>query len=150
MALNFNNDEEIFGIKVDDKAKYYLQETRRWTKFVGIIFAISMVLICLLMTFMFTIYLPQYMQTPVPNSGAILMVMLLLTAGINFFPIFALLKFGSNINKALKANSQEHFLTALKYLKNMFMYIGIVTIVVILLYGISFAISAMALRGAAQ
>ena len=149
MALNLNDDQEIFGIKVDDKAKYYLLETMRWTKFVGIIFAISMVLICLLMTFMVTIYLPQYMQTSIPNGAAVLTVMLLVIIGMNFFPIFALLKFGSNINKAFKNNSQQHFNQALKYLKNMFMYIGIATIVFILLYGLSFAISAMSLKGAA-
>ena len=150
MSLNLKDDEDIFGIKVDDTAKYYLLETMRWTKFVGILLSIVIVLICLVTTFYLNIYMPQYMQTSLPNGTAISISIftILITLGIYFFPVFALLKFGSNINKAIKTGSQQHFNLALKYMKNLFKYIGIATIVIVLIYAVVFAISAFALRGA--
>ena len=146
MALNFKDDQEIFGLKVDERAKYYLLETMRWTKFMGIIFAIMVILICMLMTFLFTIYLPKYMQTTIPNGNIVLVIILLIICSIHFFPIFSLLKFGAHINKAIKTDNQDHFILALKYLKNLFMYVGIATIAIILLYGVSFTVSALSLR----
>ena len=146
MALNFKDDQEIFGIKVDERAKYYLLETMRWTKFLGIVFAIVILLICMLITFMFTIYLPKYMQTTVPNGNIMLIITLLVIFGINFFPVFSLLKFGTHINKAIKTDNQDHFILALKYLKNLFMYVGIATIALILLYGVTFTVNVLSLH----
>jgi len=143
MAFNFKEEQEIFGLKVDDTAKAYLLETMRWTKFAGIIFSILITLVCMVMAFLMLVYMPVYMPSPVPNATTTLVFMIVFMVGINFYPIFALLRFSSLINKAIAGNNQQQLNHALKYLKNLFRYIGIFTIIFIVLYGLGMGVSFM-------
>jgi hypothetical protein len=143
MALNFKEDQEIFNLKVDDTAKAHLLEMMRWTRFLGILFSISIVLLCAVFAFVMMVYLPG-LQTPVPGASVTVIVMPVLMIGFNFYPIFALLKFSSLIKKAIHDANQQQFNNALKYLKNTFRYIGILTIVLIIIYSAVFALSLMA------
>ena len=136
MAIDFKQNEDLFSLKVDDTAKALFLETMRWTKFVGVIFAILVALVSLIVTFVFTFYMPVYMQTTVPNSSILLLFTLLIMVGTNFYPIFALLKFSSLIKRAVNTGNQQEFNAALKYMKNLFKYIGFFTITFIVMYGL--------------
>jgi len=136
MALDLNRENEIFGLRIDETSKSYLLETMRWAKFAGIIFTVLIMLVSILMIFLVTVLLPEYMDTPMPNALPALMFTLLFGIGINFYPIFALLRFSSLIKKALHNSNQQQFNHALKYMKNLFRYMGVLTIVMIVLYGV--------------
>jgi uncharacterized membrane protein len=140
MALNFKEDQELFSLKVDEAAKAHLLETMRWTKFLGILFIIAIILMCSVLAFVMMIYMPG-MQTPVPYAAASVIFMSLFMTGLNFYPIFALLKFSTLIRSAIADSNQQQFNHALKYLKNMFRYIGVLTITLITIYGLGFGLS---------
>ena len=142
MALDFKEDKEIFSLKVDDVAKAYLLETMRWTKFIGILFSIFLILMCLVFAFVMFVYMPG-LQTPVPNAGLSVTLMSIAMLGFNFYPIFALLRFSSLVRKAIESANQHEFNHALKYLKNLFRYIGIFTIIIIVIYGLGFGLGLM-------
>lgn len=142
MALNFKEEREIFSLNVDETAKAYLQETMRWTKFIGILFAIFLILICMVFAFVMLVYMPG-LQTPVPNAGMAVVFMSVTILGVNFYPVFALLRFSTLVRTAMENANQQEFNHALKYLKNLFKYIGIFTIIMIFFYGIGFAFGLM-------
>lgn len=140
MALNYNEHEEIFNLQVDEISKSHLLETMRWTRFMGIIFSISMVLVCFVLAFVFLVYMPG-MQTPMPYAGVFTIFMCLFIIGINYYPIFAMLKFSSLMKIAIGTSDQHTFNDALRYLKNLFKYIGILTIIIVSFYGLVFILS---------
>jgi len=145
MALNFKEEQEIFSLKVDDTSKSHLLETMRWAKFIGILFSIFVILACALMAFIMLVYMPG-MQTPMPAAGPTVVIISLVMVGVNFYPIFALLKFSVLTKKAINNTNQQQFNTALKYMKNLFRYIGILTIILITFYGVVFLGSLLAGR----
>jgi hypothetical protein len=81
------------------------------------------------------------------TAGTILYVLLIVA--IEFYPIYALLKFSNQIKPALHTSNQEQFNSALGHLKGMFKYIGIIAIIILSLYaiGIIFAIIGTAVSG---
>jgi hypothetical protein len=76
------------------------------------------------------------------------MVVYILVVCLYFYPVFALLKFSNLIKPAVQAANKEQFNNAFRYLKNMFKYIGILTIIFLSFYGIAiiFAVIGIAMR----
>jgi len=128
-------EPSIFGISVDAAARGYLYNTARWAKFIGITYFIVTGLLCLL--FPWLVYeTPTYGTMPDDMKLFLVMFMVVMTLGINFYPLFALLRFSAKIKPALQTENQQQFNAGLCTLKNLFKYIGIATIVFISLYGI--------------
>lgn len=133
MSLNFKENQELFGLNVDETSKAHLLETVRWGKFVGIMFAIFIVL-CTLMVCV------TMLDNPVlpPLSGLLFAV---ICVGVNFYPLFALLKFSALAKNGVVTENQQQFNSALRYLKNLFKYIGIATIVMVLFYAVAIGVA---------
>jgi hypothetical protein len=138
---------DIFKLEVDITAKSYMLETARWAKFLAILGFIFMGL-----GLIFVIFMGSFMTSLGGLYGAmsssILIVYMLLFIGLYFYPVYALLKFSSLVKPALQTANQQQFNEALKYLKNMYKYIGILMIVILALYGVGiiFGIIGAAMR----
>lgn len=135
MENSFREEKSIFNLQVDEVSKSYLLEGARWAKFLAIIGFISiglMVIFGLIGAVAMTSYSSSSPLGFLGGTGILLLYVLL--AAIYFYPIFALFKFSSNIKPAILSSNQAQFNTALRYLKSLFKFLGIFTIIFIALY----------------
>lgn len=126
----------------------YLSEARRWTMFLSIIGFIGIGFMMIAAIFMLTA------SSLIPDlpllGGAALTVFFLLFALLYFFPVYYLLKFSTLSKLAIEGNDSKLLEEAMRYLKMMFKFMGILVIIVLSIYllGIIVAIfgAAFALR----
>jgi len=142
-----NNQElEIFKIEIDETAKSTMLEMSRWTKFLAIMGFIFMGL----MFFIGLILGATYSNinggdTSGTNIGIVVaFLVVLIFAGVYFYPVFALLKYSSLIKAAMRTSDKDQFNRALRYQKNMFKYLGILAIITVSLYGIALVLQVIA------
>lgn len=115
-------------IQIDHISRAYILETVRWTKFLAILGFIFIGL-------MLFIGLSSIMLVAAGSSLSIVAgLWMLLAAAIYLYPIYALIRFSSNMKMAMNASSQLHFNEGLRYQKSMYKYIGIITIITLILY----------------
>jgi hypothetical protein len=144
--VNPQSESGIFNIEVDEVAKATLLETARWTKFLAVIGIVVLSLLLLagisagaIMSSVDSSY--SSMFTAMGTAGMI--TYCLVVIAIQFYPIYAMMKFSTMVKRALNTADKVQFNEALGYLKGIFKYIGIVTIIVISLYGLIFIFAAI-------
>lgn len=144
MAINFKEQEQIFKLEVDEHSKSSFLEMARWTKFLAM-FTFVMMGLALAGGLIGGFILSRFSDAagssaPMAALGAagpaVLVFLILVIAGIYFYPAFALYKYSTHIKTALSTDSKQEFNIAVKYLKNSFKYIGILFIVFIIVYGL--------------
>jgi hypothetical protein len=143
MAINSENDPEIFRLKVDDTTKSFIRGSVGWAKFIAIIFSVLIVLFSGLILFINYIYLPEYIGTGQQMGAGSVIFIIAFIFLFNFFPVFFLVRFCVLVKKAVNSNNQVMFNRSMKFLKFHFMSVGIVVIVFIALYGLGLAVSAI-------
>ena len=138
----------LFSLSIDPLTKAHLQETARWGKFLSIMGFI----LCALIAFGGIYYSTRlssfsrsegYEITPVNAAGLGTIVAFgsIIFGVIYFFPCLFLLRFANQMKTALNANEQQRLNTAFLNLKSMFRYVGIITIIVLAIYGLLVVIS---------
>lgn len=135
----FREEPSVFnGLAIDAAGKSYLQQMARWTKFLAIFYFVITGFFCLLFPYAL---LGTELYSFVPGDVRLGMAVgvVLFTLGINFYPLFALLRFAAKIRPALQSDNQQDLNAAFRMMKNFFMYIGILTILVFVLYGVAIA-----------
>lgn len=148
MENSFRDDKSLFNLQVDETSKAHLREAARWGTFLAIMAFIGMGLALV----MFTVAGAQMATMGGRNSlydvlgvtGTILYFAFII--GIYFYPVYALLRFSSNIKAAVNTADQERFNKGLAYLKGMFKYMGILTIIML---GLSILVVVVAIFAAA-
>lgn len=140
-------EQEIFSIGVDETAKAYLLETARWTKFIAIFLLIVSGLMILLGLGV-AVMLGNSNDSSNPMLAALggvgLAVIYIFFFGLYIYPTWALYKFSKLTNASMNTANQQQFNEALRYQKNMYKYTGILLIIVLALYGISFIFGVIA------
>lgn len=132
-----NKQEHLFNLGIDEIARAHMLETVRWGKFLailGFIFLGLLIVFGLLSGFVLSAF--DQTNTFSAGMGIGMMFVYLLIAGIYFYPTWALYKFSVLSKQALHTYNQHLFNDSLRYLKNVFKFFGIVTIVMLGLYGI--------------
>ena len=129
------------NIQLNNEVNACFLEIGKWSRFLGIIGYIG-IGILLLISFM-TPYFIQLLGTKelaqIPTST--LSTVYFVLAGVYFFPVNYLYKFGTHIKTSLQENDETTFLLALKNLKSHYKFIGVFTLVLISLYGFIFVMS---------
>lgn len=143
MAINLNDDREIFDLKIDVSARKYISGSVNWAKFIAILFTVLLVLFSGLILFVNYYYLPEVMQTGQQWSVGSVTFMISFVFLFNFFPIFYLLRFCSAVKKAMQTNDQVLFTKALRFLRNHFRAVGIAFIVFVGLYILGSVVTAI-------
>lgn len=121
---------DIFHLEIDETAKASMLETARWSKFLTIVFFIFFGLLVL-----------GWAVVMFANIGDSISQILglfygLIAIGLYVYPVYALYKFSTLLKLGVSTANQEQFNLALNYQKNMFKYMGILTIVGLVLYGL--------------
>jgi hypothetical protein len=150
----------LFDLQVDNQSHGFLTDTAKWAKFlsiVGFIFcAIIAVVAVFGASFFRTLMSGQFGNQLGPQGeaqvglaatmGAVAFtVIYLLLALLYFFPCLFLFRFSSRMQLALRTNDQVQLNTSLKNLKFYFRYMGILTIVVLSLWGIGILLAIIGL-----
>ncbi len=133
---------DIFNTGLDETAKAYLLETTRWAKFLGI-----MILIGSAFAVLFALALWLFGARIGIYSGSELIVTfiyLIIMAALYIYPGIALYRFSAHIKRGIQLGSQELINSGLRYQKNFFRYLGILTILALSLLLLSIVFGGVA------
>jgi len=124
------------SIALNEHALYYLNVTRKWSKFLSIMGFIGTGIIVLLALFIGSImHLVQSMApAPFPFPTSVFSFIYLLIALIYFFPSLYLYRFSDKMETALLQKDETVLAQSFENLKSVFKFMGIMTIVVLSLY----------------
>jgi len=117
----------------------YLLKAAKWGKFLaimGFIVAGLMAAAGILMSFVLNSMTDEMAPLNMPFSPAVLSFIYIIFAGIYVVPVFFLNSFSNNAIKAVNLSNTENLTASLKSLKNLFVFVGIATIVMLALYTI--------------
>lgn len=131
------NNSAIFNLEVDEVAKSHLLETARWGKFLAIVGFVAISLMVIFALFAGTAMSSFGGGGLFGGLGGVgLLLLYLVIAALYFYPCFTLFRFATNMKPAINTMNREQFNTALRNMKALFQYMGIMTIIVLSLYGI--------------
>ena len=135
---------ELFSLHIDPSTKSQLWETARWAKFLSIIGFILCALVILGGLFFgslfssFTSRREMYDAGIDPSGlGVVMAFIYIIVAVVYFFPCLFLYRFANKMKLALAGNVQDELNLAFQNLKSLFKYVGIITIIVLALYGLA-------------
>ena len=134
----------LFELQIDQQSTSYLTETARWGKFLAIMgfimiglctlgFAIAILTGATSSSAAFGGRSYEMGNTFQNNILPIVMIVLFL---IYFFPTLYLYRFSTQMQKALINNDQETMNNSFGSLKSAFKFVGILTIIILCLYGL--------------
>lgn len=146
-----DQNTSLFGLSIDPASKSHFSETARWAKFLAIVGFVMCGLIVLMGVFFgsyMTLFMPASEYEAQPGLSALMsttmIIVCLVMAVLYFFPCLFLLRFSNHMKSALIANDQEALINSVHNLKLVFRYVGILTIIMLGIYGISIIISVLA------
>ena len=125
--------------QLTSKSVIYLLKAAKWGKFLAILgFIVSGLLIVggIMMSFVLNMVSEEMVPLNMPFSPKILSLIYIIIAGIFLIPVIFLNSFSNNAIKAVNLSSTEKMTTSLKSLKNLFVFVGISTVVLLALYTI--------------
>ena len=155
--MDMEHNQTLFSLNIEPITKSHLNDAARWARFLAIT---GMVLIGIALVFSFlgaTIWADNEDLAFTVNSrdGQDItnamrvgyLAALILVLAIAFFPFLFLLQFANKMKTALAANQQDDLNLAFQNLKKYFRYIGIVFLIVISLYILTFVLAVLAQTG---
>ncbi|MBL0234545.1 MAG: hypothetical protein IPQ08_12880 [Chitinophagaceae bacterium] len=141
-----DQQDQLFGLSIDPQSKRFLAETAKWGRFLAIIGFIACIGIALLGVYFATqlsnasSISREYGGGAMANLGPAIAVVYILFAVLYFFPCLYLLRFSSQMGAALHSDDQATMTSAFENLKSVFKFFGILTIIVLAIYILSFLI----------
>ena len=112
----------------------YLVATRKWALFLAIIGFIGLGIMILAAIFMMAF---STTYSAFPGSGipfVFIGFLYLIISVVYFFPVYYLLKFSTNMKKAVLLKNEITLEEAFRFLKNHYQFVGILMIIIISLY----------------
>ncbi len=125
--------------QLTSKSVAYLLKAAKWGKFLAILgFIVSGLLILggIAMSFVLNKVSGTDELVPIdmPFSPGVLSIIYIIIAVISLIPVIFLNTFSNNAMKAIHLSSTEKMTTSLRNLKNLFVFIGISTVILLTLY----------------
>ncbi len=117
----------------------FLIKAAKWGKFLSILgfIVITLILIAgILMSFVLNMVQDEMIPLNMPFSPKILSIVYIVIAGIYLIPVIFLNSFCNQALKAVKYSNTVNMTNSLRNLKNLFVFIGISTVVFLALYTI--------------
>ena len=141
MDTTFNDSGNTSGgsLQLSEQIISYLNETRRWAKFLAIMGFVGVGLIVILALSIGALvnFISSLSPTPLPFPAFLLTVIYLLVALLYFFPVLYLYRFSTKMEFALTRKDQQELTSSFENLKSVFKFLGIMTIVVLTLYALA-------------
>lgn len=147
----------LFSLTIDPLAKSHLLETAKWARFLaiaGFVFLAFAVLLGVYSTVTVNRFEEDYREMGglgsegvLSSAGTGVAVMYIIMAVIWFFPLLFTLRFANQLSNALQSNNQELLSTSFQNLKVCYRYLGIITVIFLVMIALSllFGIMGMAL-----
>jgi len=123
--------------QLTDISARYILKAAKWGKFLAILgFIVTGLIICaaIAMGFVLDSFKDEMMPLDIPFSPSVFALFYIVFAVLYVIPVIFLNSFCNNVIKAIQQSSTEFFTISLRNLKNLFMYIGISTIILLTLY----------------
>ncbi len=137
---NSTSTDTASGIpQLTSESVAFLLKAAKWGKFLAILgFIVTglMVLAGIAMSFVLNMVSEEVMPLNMPFSPKVLSVIYIIIAAIYVIPVFFLNSFSNNVSKAVSLSNTENMTTSLRSLKNLFVFIGISTILILTFYTI--------------
>lgn len=142
---NISNNQ---GILLNEKGYQNLIETAKWAKFMNIVMTVMLGIVLTIGLIVMSVasksfgtLLPEFDNFPF--AIIIFAFSYIFAAGIYVYPIITIFKFSAFIKQSNIERNTEKLTEALKNLKNFTQYIGILTIIAIVGYGLILLIVAL-------
>lgn len=147
------HSQELFSLHIDPLTKSHLGETARWAKFLSIVGFVLCGLILIGGLFFSTVLGnlasrgEAYEGAPFSSAGlgATMAVFYIIFAVIYFFPCLFLYRFANKMKTALYGNAQDQLNLSFQNLKSLFKYVGVITIIILALYGLILVLGVLGL-----
>lgn len=147
------SDQEQEQLIVTEEIRSYIYETAKWAKFlsiVGLVFAAFIALMAFSAGGIIEGLAAAAPGNPLVQLGtAFLTVYFLCISLILFYPSFLLFKYANAANSAVLYADQESFIIAMKKMKSVFKFWGIIAIVILALNLLSIVFAVVAKIGGA-
>lgn len=132
------NEKSLFDLSVDSIGKAHLLDTAKWARFLAIVGFIGLGLL-ILFSIISLITAPvkdDFNTSTAYDTGVVAgtIIGFLLIAALYFFPCLFLLRFANKMKTAIEANDITALNEAFKNLKVTFRYLGVLTIIFIVLF----------------
>ncbi len=120
-------------MNLSNEAKFYLNETRKWTFFLSIL---GFVMLGFMMIGVFSMgaIMNQITGKEAPLSSLAIGIPYLFIIAIYFFPIYYLFKFSTNMKQAVLEENEISVNEAFKNLKSHYKFMSIMIIIMLALY----------------
>ncbi|HEY1115410.1 MAG TPA: DUF5362 family protein [Chitinophagaceae bacterium] len=145
------SNHSLFSLNIDPVTKMHLTETARWARFLAIIGFVSLILMVVIIIGALVFVGAQGTPAPMfPGMGVAMAIYYVVIAAIWFIPLLYLWRFAAAMNTALNGNDQQALNTSFLNLKSCFKFVGIVTVILLvlaLLGVVAAAIGMMAMGG---
>jgi len=129
------------------EATVFLLKTAKWGKFLAILgFIVTgfLFLAGILMSFVLGMLPDEMMPLNMPFSPIVFSVIYIAIAGIYVIPVIFLNNFCNNAIKAIENSSTDNLTASIRNLKNLFVFVGISTIIILSFYTIILIIAGTA------
>lgn len=138
----FKETPELPGLVIDDIGKARLLDTVRWSKFIAIVMIVITGLMFIVGVFMGSVMSriseAQGLPEGTPNMNGMIGPIYFAIGLIYIYPIYTLYMFSTKTKRAIINNNQAMLNEAFRFQRNMFKFIGIVTIACIVIYALVF------------
>ncbi len=143
--------QTLFTLSIDQPARTHLKEAAKWARFLAITGMIFLAMALLASVASITILSDNNdLSFPMNRSnelergtaykvGTVIGILMMLS--VLFFPLLFLLQFSNKIRTALKTSDQPDLDHAFLHLKRYFRYIGIVLIIILGIYALTFLLA---------
>jgi MFS family permease len=129
------NAPEIRKIEIEQESLNYLNTTRKWTMFLAILGFIFLGLMIIGGLFA-GVFLSAFKTADIPVGFPewLIFVIILIFALLYFFPVLYLFRFSKHTSNAVHSLDKVELRKAFKNLKSFYVYVGVFTIVILVLY----------------
>ncbi|SMD01592.1 DUF5362 family protein [Pedobacter africanus] len=145
--------QEAEQLVVTEEIRSYIYETAKWTRFlsiVGLVFSAFLALMAFSANGLIEGLATAAPSSPLVQLGTTFLTVYFLCISLMlFYPSFLLFKYSNAANTAVLYADQENFTVAMKKMKSVFKFWGIVTIVILALNVISVLLAILAKVGTA-
>jgi hypothetical protein len=128
----------IRKIELEEEALKDLDKTRKWSMFLailGFIFAGIMLIGGLIASLFLSVFKTEHALFGVTELLVIVGILVFIL--IYFFPMLYLFRFSKHTSNAVRTLDKQEMQNAIKYLRKYYVYIGILTIIVLAIYFIA-------------
>lgn len=137
----------LFTLSIDPTSKSHLTEAAKWARFLAIVGMVSLALMIVFALFFSTMMATSEnpFEEPVEGGSGLMSgvgvgmaLLYIVIAVIWFFPLLYLLRFSNTMKAAINSNDQNALNVSFQNLKSCFRYVGIITIILLIIYALIF------------